>query len=198
MSRKATLKRNTSETQISASLDLDGEGNLTGENPIPFFEHMLAHICKYSLFDLDLNLTGDLEIDCHHSVEDSAIVIGELIQQAIGDKAGIFRYGHRTLPMDDVLCAVTLDLSGRPYFRYSGPTMQTMGKFGIYDAELSTEFMHKLSIHAKMNLHIIVHNGDNRHHIHEAMFKGLGMALREAVTLDSRRAGKIPSTKGSL
>ncbi|MCB1146920.1 MAG: imidazoleglycerol-phosphate dehydratase, partial [Leptospiraceae bacterium] len=147
---------------------------------------------------IHLNLKGDLEIDCHHSVEDTAIVLGAALQKALGEKKGIFRYGTFTLPMDETLTSVTVDLSGRPYFKYTGVDLKSMGKFGIYDSELTLEFLHKLSIHAMMNLHIQVHYGENRHHIHESIFKGLGFALRNAVTVDERRGTEIPSTKGSL
>lgn len=180
------------------ALNLDGSARMTGSNPIPFFEHMLGHIVKYSMIDLELTLKGDIEIDCHHSVEDTAIVMGQALTAALGNKAGIFRYGSFTLPMDEVLTTVTIDLSGRPYFVYRGEPLKPMGKFGIYDSELTLEFLHKLSIHAAMNLHIQVHYGDNRHHIHESIFKALGFALRQAVAVDARRAGEIPSTKGSL
>lgn len=198
MARSGEMERITSETSIRLKLNLEGEGKLSGKNPIPFFEHMLSHICKYSLFDIDLDLTGDLEIDCHHSVEDTAIVLGETLKKAVGDKKGIFRYGTFTLPMDETLTNVTVDLSGRPYFKYTGPDLKSMGKFGIYDSELTLEFLHKLSIHAMMNLHVLVHYGENRHHIHESIFKGLGFALRNAVAIDEARKGMIPSTKGSL
>lgn len=198
MSRTAQIDRKTNETSISLSLNLDGQASMSGENPIPFFEHMLGHIVKYSMFDLELSLKGDIEIDCHHSVEDTAIVFGQALQQSLGNKAGIFRYGSFTLPMDEVLTTVTLDLSGRPYFKYTGEALKPMGKFGIYDSELTLEFLHKLSIHAAMNLHVQVHYGENRHHIHESIFKALGFALRQAVAIDARRANEIPSTKGSL
>lgn len=198
MARNAQIDRKTNETSISLALNLDGHARMSGENPIPFFEHMLGHIVKYSMFDLELKLKGDIEIDCHHSVEDTAIVFGQALQQSLGNKAGIFRYGSFTLPMDEVLTTVTLDLSGRPYFSYRGEQLKAMGKFGIYDSELTLEFLHKLSIHAAMNLHVQVHYGDNRHHIHESIFKALGFALRQAVAIDSRRANEIPSTKGSL
>ncbi|MBV6493085.1 MAG: Imidazoleglycerol-phosphate dehydratase [Turneriella sp.] len=196
--RKARIERKTNETGIELTLDLDGTGKLSGKNPIPFFNHMLQHTAKYSMFDLDLNLNGDIEIDCHHSVEDTGIVLGEALRQAVGIKEGIFRYGSFTLPMDETLTTVTVDLSGRPYFIYRGEPLKTMGKFGIYDSELSLEFLHKLSIHAAMNLHVQVHYGENRHHIHESIFKALGFSLRQAVAIDARRANEIPSTKGSL
>lgn len=198
MARTARIERKTSETQIALALNLDGASRLSGSNPIPFFEHMLAHVVKYSMFDLELHLKGDIGIDCHHSVEDTAIVFGQALTQALGTKTGIFRYGSCTLPMDEVLTTVTVDLSGRPYFVYRGEELKPMGKFGIYDSELTLEFLHKLSIYGAMNLHVQVHYGDNRHHIHESIFKALGFALRQAVAVDARRANDIPSTKGSL
>lgn len=198
MARTAKIERKTHETQIALGLNLDGNARMTGVNPIPFFEHMLGHIVKYSMFDLELDLKGDIGIDCHHSVEDTAIVLGQALTQALGNKAGIFRYGSFTLPMDEVLTTVTVDLSGRPYFVYRGEPLKPMGKFGIYDSELTLEFLHKLSIHAAMNLHVQVHYGENRHHIHESIFKALGFAFRQAVAIDARRANEIPSTKGSL
>lgn len=198
MARTAQIERKTHETEIGLSLNLDGNARMTGVNPIPFFEHMLGHIVKYSMFDLELHLKGDIGIDCHHSVEDTAIVFGQALGQALGNKAGIFRYGSFKLPMDETLTTVTIDLSGRPYFVYRGEALKPMGKFGIYDSELTLEFLHKLSIHAAMNLHVEVHYGENRHHIHESIFKALGFALRQAVAIDARRAQEIPSTKGSL
>ncbi|MCS6983787.1 MAG: imidazoleglycerol-phosphate dehydratase HisB [Leptospiraceae bacterium] len=196
--RMAQTERKTRETSISLKLNVDGEGELKGEIPIPFFAHMLSHLAKYSLFDMEFHITGDLEIDAHHTVEDTAIVLGETLRKALGNKAGIQRYGHFTLPMDEVLTTVAIDFSGRPYFHYQGPALMPMGKFGIYDSELTHEFLHKLSIHAAMNLHVVVHYGQNRHHIHESIFKALGHSLRQAVALDPRRGGDIPSTKGIL
>lgn len=198
MERTAKIERRTNETQIELVLNLDGHAQMAGENPIPFFAHMLSHVVKYSMFDLSLNLKGDIEIDCHHSVEDTGIVFGQALEQALGTKTGIFRYGSFTLPMDETLTTVTVDLSGRPYFVYRGESLKAMGKFGIYDSELTLEFLHKLSIHAAMNLHVQVHYGENRHHIHESIFKALGFALRQAVAIDARRANEIPSTKGTL
>lgn len=195
--RTATVERNTKETQIRLALNLDGDGKLSGTVPIAFFHHMLDHVARYSLFDIEIEAKGDIEIDGHHTVEDIGIVFGEAIRQALGDKKGIFRYGQRTLPMDETLVTVSIDFSGRPYFQYTGPDMADMGKLGEYDAELTPEFLHKLSIHAQMNLHVLVHYGANRHHIHEAIFKALGFALREGASLDPRRKD-IPSTKGVL
>ncbi|MDH5719161.1 MAG: imidazoleglycerol-phosphate dehydratase HisB [Spirochaetia bacterium] len=198
MKRTAKIERKTNETEISLSLNVDGKGKLSGDIPIPFFEHMLDHLAKYSLFDIELNLKGDFSIDCHHSVEDTGIVFGDALKEALGEKKGIYRYGHMILPMDEVLTTAAVDLSGRPYFKYSGPSLTNMGQFGIYDSELTTEFLHKLSIHAAMNLHILVQCGENRHHIHESIFKALGFAFRNAVSFDSSRKDDIPSTKGQI
>ncbi|MBL8021086.1 MAG: imidazoleglycerol-phosphate dehydratase HisB [Leptospirales bacterium] len=195
--RTAETKRKTSETDISLSINLDGTGRHTFDAQIPFFEHMLSHISKHGCIDMDLLLRGDLGIDCHHSVEDTAIVLGGLIHQALGDKSGIRRYGHCVLTMDEVLTTVAIDLGGRYHFQYTGPDAITEGKFGIYDAELSLEFLSKLAMNARMNLHVVVHYGENRHHIHESVFKALGRALRMATEFDPRSTG-IPSTKGML
>lgn len=179
-------------------IDLDGKGAARLETDIPFFEHMLSHIAKQGLIDIDLKLKGDLEIDGHHSVEDTAIVFGGLLHEALGNKKGIFRYGHFTLTMDEVLTTVAVDLSGRFNFTYHGPDSIKVGKFGVYDAELSLEFLQKFAMNARMNLHVNVHYGDNRHHIHESVFKALGKALRMAVATDERMAGQVNSTKGVL
>lgn len=188
--------RKTSETDIRLDLNLRGSGVYTFDTEIPFFEHMLSHIAKHGLIDMDLKLRGDIGIDCHHSVEDTAILLGQMIHNQLGDKKGIFRYGHFTLPMDEVLTTVAVDLGGRFYFKYTGPSLD--GKFGIYDAELTLEFLQKLALNAKMNLHVVVHYGENRHHIHESIFKALGKALRQAIAFDSSAKDQIPSTKGML
>ncbi len=188
--------RKTSETDIQLSLNLHGKGEYSFDTEIPFFEHMLSHICKHGLIDMNLFLRGDIGIDCHHSVEDTAILLGSMIHKHLGDKKGINRYGHFTLTMDEVLTTVAVDLGGRYYYKYTGPELT--GKFGIYDAELSLEFLQKLALNAKMNLHVVVHYGDNRHHIHESIFKGLGRALRMAIAIDPDSPHSIPSTKGIL
>jgi imidazoleglycerol-phosphate dehydratase len=188
--------RKTSETDIRMEVNLRGSGNYRFDTEIPFFEHMLSHIAKHGLIDLDLHLRGDIGIDCHHSVEDTAILLGQLIHKQLGEKKGIFRYGHFTIPMDEVLTTVAVDLGGRFFFKYTGPPID--GKFGIYDAELTLEFLQKLALNAKMNLHVVVHYGENRHHIHESIFKGLGKALRMAIAIDEKSQGQIPSTKGML
>jgi imidazoleglycerol-phosphate dehydratase len=187
--------RKTSETDIRLSMNLRGSGQYSFDTEIPFFEHMLSHISKHGLIDLELWLRGDIGIDCHHSVEDTAILMGATLHKLLGNKKGIYRYGHSILPMDEVLTTVALDLGGRYHFQYTGPDL--IGKFGIYDAELSLEFLQKFAMNAKMNLHVIVQYGSNRHHIHESIFKGLGRALRMALEIDPRN-NSIPSTKGVL
>ncbi|MCB1176182.1 MAG: imidazoleglycerol-phosphate dehydratase HisB [Leptospiraceae bacterium] len=188
--------RKTSETDIKLSLNLRGKGNYSFDTQIPFFEHMLSHISKHGHIDIDLWLRGDIEIDCHHSVEDTAILLGSMIHKQLGDKKGINRYGHFTMTMDEVLTTVAIDLGGRFYYKYTGPEL--LGKFGIYDAELTSEFLQKLALNARMNLHVVVHYGENRHHIHESIFKGLGRALRMAIAFDKDNMESIPSTKGVL
>ncbi len=188
--------RKTSETDIKLSMNLRGKGDYKFDTEIPFFEHMLSHISKHGGIDLDIWLRGDIQIDCHHSVEDTAILMGNTLHKLLGDKKGINRYGHFTITMDEVLTTVAVDLGGRFFYKYTGPELT--GKFGIYDAELTNEFMQKFALNAKMNLHILVHYGENRHHIHESIFKGLGRALRQAIAYDTNALDKIPSTKGVL
>jgi imidazoleglycerol-phosphate dehydratase len=195
--RQATKRRTTLETDIDMSVNLYGRGEANLKTGIAFFEHMLSHFAKQSLIDINLVLKGDLEIDCHHSVEDTAIVLGGLLHECLGDKSGINRYGHFTLPMDETLTTVALDLGGRYHFSYKGPEIVRDGKFEIYDAELTLEFLEKLAMNAKMNLHVIVHYGENRHHIHESIFKALGRAMQMAVTRDPDRLGAA-TTKGVL
>ena len=198
MKRHAKLTRQTSETNIHMALDLDGSGQYNLQTPIPFFEHMLSHISKQSLIDIKLELEGDIGIDCHHSVEDTAIVFGKLLHTTLGDKKGIYRYGHFTLPMDETLVSVAVDLSRRFNFTYKGSDVIKKGKFGIYDAELSLEFLQKFAMNTAMNLHVQLHYGDNRHHIHEGIFKALGHSLRMAIQHDIRRSNTLASTKGVL
>jgi imidazoleglycerol-phosphate dehydratase len=188
--------RKTSETDIQLSLNIRGTGEYRFDTQIPFFEHMLSHISKQGHIDMDLFLRGDIEIDCHHSVEDTAILMGSMIHKQLGDKKGIQRYGHFTITMDEVLTTVAIDFGGRFYFKYTGPQLD--GKFGIYDAELSLEFLQKFALNAKMNLHVLVHYGENRHHIHESIFKGLGKALRMGIAYDQNALHSIPSTKGLI
>ena len=194
--RKASRERETRETRIKLEIDLDGAGRRELEIDIPFFEHMLDHLSLHSRIDLFLKLKGDIEIDCHHSVEDTAIVLGQALREALGDKKGIARYGHFTLPMDETLTTVSLDLGGRSYFSYQGPEIIKEGRFGIYDGELTLEFLQKFAVNAGMNLHVLIHYGDNRHHLHESIFKALGRSLRQALQISDDQ--DISSTKGAL
>jgi imidazoleglycerol-phosphate dehydratase len=195
MSRSATIERSTKETSIKLSLDLDGTGKSELNTGIPFLDHMLEQISRHGLIDLQINAKGDLEIDAHHTVEDIGICLGEALREAVGDKAGIVRYGHAYVPLDEALSRVVLDLSGRPGLEYhiSFPK-ETVGGF---DIELFKEFFQAISNHGRITLHIDAIRGDNNHHIIETVFKAFGRALRMAVESDPRVTG-IPSTKGAL
>ena len=193
--RTAAIKRVTNETDISTVLNLDGTGIFTPDVPIGFFKHMLSLLVRHGFFDLELNITGDTDIDGHHTIEDTGIVIGQALSKALGDKAGIRRYGNAIVPMDDVLVLCAVDLSGRPYFHFEAAF--TTPSLGEIDTELVREFFQAISIHGGMNLHIKVLHGENNHHIAEAIFKAFGRALCEAVSIDSRVKGVL-STKGSI
>lgn len=195
MERKAALTRTTKETDISLSLNLDGAGEGKIETEIGFFDHMLEGFAKHGFFDLSLRVQGDLEVDGHHSVEDSGIVLGSAIKQALGDKKGIRRYGFCILPMDDALCLCAVDLCGRPYFAYE--CVFPTERIGGLDTELVREFFYAVSYTAGMNLHIKMLSGINSHHMAEAMFKAFARALDEAVSFDTR-IKDVLSTKGSL
>ena len=188
--------RKTGETDIFVSIQLDGEGNADVHSGIGFFDHMLSAVAKHGLFDLTVHVKGDLEVDGHHTVEDTGIVLGAAIAQALGDKKGIRRYGSFLLPMDETLVMTALDLSGRSYLVMDVeiPTE----KVGDFDTELVKEFMIALSSNSRMTLHFKMFHGENSHHIIEAMFKGLGRALGEAVSIDEKYRDEIPSTKGVL
>ncbi|QKS72261.1 imidazoleglycerol-phosphate dehydratase HisB [Paenalkalicoccus suaedae] len=193
--RQSSQSRQTNETQIELTFNIDGEGNANLQTDVPFMTHMLDLFTRHGLFDLDLTARGDVEIDDHHTTEDIGIVLGTALQEALGDKRGIKRYGNFTVPMDDALAQVVIDLSNRPHFELKGEIPR--GKVGTFDTELIEEFLWKLALEARMNLHVIVHYGTNAHHIIEAIFKALGRALDEATQVDPRVKG-IPSTKGSL
>lgn len=193
--RQAKLSRQTKETKIELALDLDGNGESTVETGIGFFDHMLTLFARHGLFSLQLKAAGDLYVDGHHTVEDAGIVLGQAIAAAAGDKAGIRRYGQFFLPMDEALVLVALDFSGRPYLALEAELGQ--GRVGDMDAELVEEFLRSLVLHAGLTLHVRVLAGKNRHHIIEAIFKGLGRALAQAVERDPRVEG-IPSSKGIL
>lgn len=193
--RTASLSRDTKETQIRASINLDGTGEAKVETSVGFFDHMLDLLSRHSLIDIDVNAEGDLDVDAHHTVEDVGIVLGQLLEKAIGDKRGIYRYGWAIVPMDESLAQVAIDLSGRPALVFN---VQFQGEsIGQFPVELVEEFFKALSNSARMNLHITVPYGTNNHHIAEAIFKATAKALRQAVAHDPRNPG-IPSTKGSL
>lgn len=195
MKRTAKLSRRTVETDISVEVNLDGKGESTVQTGIPFFDHMLAQLAKHGFFDLTVHARGDLEVDYHHTVEDVGITLGEAFEKALGEKIGIQRYGSALIPLDEALVSVAVDLSGRPYLVYRAP--QLRGTIGTFHTELVKEFFRAFATHLKANLHITVQYGENRHHIVEAMFKGVARALDQATALDPRRAG-VPSTKGTL
>lgn len=193
--RIAEVKRNTKETDIEIRLSLDGSGNSDISTGVGFFDHMLNGMTRHGFFDLTAKVHGDLEVDCHHTIEDTGIVLGTAIKEALGDKAGIRRYGSCILPMDETLVLCAIDLSGRPYLVFDGdfPTE----KIGDMDTQMVKEFFYAVSYSAGMNLHIKVLNGGNSHHMAEAMFKAFGRALDMAVAPEPRVEGVL-STKGSL
>ena len=194
--RKATIARKTKETKIELTLDLDGTGTVRSQTGVGFLDHMLDHLGKHSLSDLVVTASGDLHVDDHHTVEDVAICLGEAIAKALSGKAGIARYGSASVPMDEALANVALDLSGRPAMVYN---VRFGGdKIGTFDVQLIEEFLRRLSVTAGMNLHVNVPYGTNDHHIAEAIFKSLAQALRSAKAIDPARRGEVPSTKGTL
>lgn len=195
MNRTANIKRTTKETDISIGLDIDGKGASKINTGIGFFDHMLEGFSKHGFFDLDVNVNGDLAVDCHHTIEDTGIVLGNAIKEALGDKQGIKRYGSCILPMDETLVLCAIDLSGRPYLVFDGEF--TTDRVGYMDTEMVKEFFYAISYSAGMNLHIKVLSGSNNHHIIEGMFKAFARALDEATVIDPRITG-ILSTKGSL
>lgn len=195
MSRTASISRQTQETQIELSLNLDGTGKGEISTGVGFLDHMLNLLAKHGKFDLDVRATGDLHIDAHHTTEDVGICLGLALKQAVGDKQGIARYGSLTLPMEESLVTVALDLSGRVKF-VSNVKFPTE-KIGTFDTELIDEFWYSVASNAAMNLHLLLHYGSNSHHIAEATFKATARALRQAVTHDPRQQG-VPSSKGVL
>jgi len=194
--RKATIERNTKETQITLTLDLDGSGKLECETGVGFLDHMLAHLAKHSLCDLTIRATGDLEVDDHHTAEDVGICLGEALKEALGDKAGIGRYGNASVPMEEALADVSVDLSGRPSVVFNATFVSD--KIGTFDTQLVDEFLRRMAAAAGMNLHVNVPYGSNDHHIAEAIFKAFAQALRQAISVDPQRGGDVPSTKGTL
>lgn len=195
MTRTANIHRETAETKIRLELNLDGSGEANIQTGVGFFDHMLTLLAKHALFDLTVEADGDLEVDQHHTVEDVGICLGKTLLEAIGDKRGLTRYGSMTLPMEETLVTSALDFSGRSWFIYrvEFPTE----KIGQFDSELVREFWQAVAGNALLNLHLVLHHGQNSHHIAEAVFKATARALRQAVAIDPRQPG-IPSSKGTL
>ena len=194
--RAVSITRNTSETQITLSLNLDGTGQYRLDTGVPFLEHMLAQVARHGMIDLDITCKGDLHIDDHHTVEDIGIVLGQALKQALGSKAGIRRYGHAYVPLDEALSRVVIDLSGRPGLVYNIDFTRAL--IGRFDVDLFEEFFHGVVNHSMMTLHIDNLSGSNAHHQAETVFKAFGRALRMAAEYDPRMAGQTPSTKGTL
>ena len=193
--RTATLKRTTKETDIEISFDIDGAGEANVGSGIGFFDHMLILFAKHGLFSLTVKAQGDLVIDGHHTVEDIGIVLGQALAKAAGDKAGIRRYGHVYVPMDEALVLVVVDFSGRPFLAFDAELGQ--GRIGEFDVELTEEFLRAVAVNAGLTLHVKLLAGKNRHHIMEAIFKALGRALSQSLERDPRVQG-VPSSKGML
>jgi imidazoleglycerol-phosphate dehydratase len=194
--RKGSVRRATSETQIELSLDLDGSGKAAISTGVGFFDHMLELFARHGLIDLTVTAKGDLHVDDHHTVEDVGIALGQAIREALGDKKGIARYASLDLPMDETLTRIAIDVSGRPFLVFR--TAFAAQKIGTFDTELVREFFQAFAMNAGITLHVETLYGTNAHHIAESCFKGLARALRAAIALDPREAGRIPSTKGAL
>jgi len=194
--RQASVERNTNETRISASVDLDGTGAYEISTGIGFLDHMLEQLSRHSLIDITLKAEGDLHIDCHHTTEDSGIVLGQAVAKALGERKGIRRFGSALSPMDETLTRVTLDASNRPYLVWKVDLRRD--KLGEMDNELFKEWFQAFAQHAGLTLHIENLYGENTHHIVESCYKGLARALRQAIEIDPRKADAVPSTKGSL
>lgn len=195
MNRIAEIKRNTKETQIVLSMNLDGNGKASIQTGIGFFDHMLDGFTRHGLFDLNLKVNGDLNVDSHHTIEDTGIVLGTAVKEAVGDKKGIKRYGYSLLPMDETLVMCAIDLSGRPYFAWDAEF--TCDRCGDMDTEMAREFFYAVSYAGSMNLHMKVMYGINNHHIMEAMFKSFAKAL-DMATMYDERITDVLSTKGTL
>ena len=197
MARSARIERNTKETQIVVELGLDGSGARSIATPVPFLSHMLEAFAKHGIFDLEVRATGDIEIDAHHTVEDIGLVLGNAFERALGERAGIVRYGAATIPMDEVLATVAVDFCGRPAFVWKVTGLD--GKWiGSFDCELVREFFGAFATRAQCNLHVVLHYGGNAHHTIECIFKAFARACDMATKIDPRLGGAIPSTKGTL
>jgi len=197
VTRRTRVERKTKETQIVVDLAIDGSGQRTIDTPVPFLSHMLDAFARHGVFDLEVRATGDTEIDGHHTVEDIGLVLGNAFEQALGDRAGIVRYGSATLPMDEVLVTVALDFCGRPAFVWKVSGLE--GKWiGDYDCELTEEFFAAFATRAQFNLHVLLHYGGNAHHTIECIFKAFARACDAATRIDPRLGGAVPSTKCTL
>ena len=195
--RTSRIERITKETQITVELALDGSGARTIDTPLPFLSHMLDAFARHGVFDLEVKAAGDIEIDAHHTVEDIGLVLGNAFEQALGDRAGIVRYGSATLPMDEVLVTVAVDFCGRPAFVWKVQGLE--GKWiGDFDCELAKEFFAAFATRAQCNLHVLLHYGGNAHHTIECIFKAFARACDMATAIDPRLGGAVPSTKGTL
>jgi imidazoleglycerol-phosphate dehydratase len=194
--RRATITRRTKETAITASVDLDGTGAYEIATGVGFLDHMIEQLARHSLIDITLKAKGDLHIDQHHTTEDSGIVLGQAVARALGDKKGIARYGAAYLPMDETLTRVALDVSGRPFLMWK--VEFTRSKIGDMDTELFREWFQAFAQHAGLTLHVETLYGENSHHIAETCYKALARALRQAIAVDERQQGRVPSTKGQL
>ena len=194
--RTATVTRTTAETEITASVDLDGTGRSTIATGIGFLDHMLDQIARHGLIDITLGAKGDLDVDGHHTTEDSAIVLGQAVARALGDRAGICRFGEALSAMDETLVRVVVDVSGRPYVIWK--VAFTQARLGMLDTELIGHWFHTFGVHAGLTLHVEALYGTNNHHLAEACFKGFARALRAAIEIDPRRGATVPSTKGTL
>ncbi|MFC1669985.1 imidazoleglycerol-phosphate dehydratase HisB [Spirochaetota bacterium] len=196
MKRKSKNERTTNETDIKIELELASLEKSVIDSGVPFFDHMLNSMSKHGRFYLNLECNGDVQVDDHHTVEDIGIAFGKAFKKALGNKEGIKRFGDATIPMDDALAMVAVDLSGRAHYKYSGPELK--GYIKKYSEELTTEFLRAFAIKGEINLHVVLMHGDNSHHIHESIFKALGVALYKAVSIDPFLNGEVLSTKGMI
>jgi imidazoleglycerol-phosphate dehydratase len=191
--RTASLERKTAETEIRVALNLDGKGDSQISTEIGFFDHMLTHLARHGLFDLEVDADGDLQIDPHHTVEDVGICLGKAFLEAVGEPVGLTRYGHAVVPMDEAMAEVAVDFSGRPFLVFQAELAP--GRVGEFDTELTEEFLRAFAMNSRMTVHVILRHGKNAHHCIEVIFKAFARALRQAVTVDPRVQG-VPSTKG--
>ncbi len=194
--RSSRVERKTKETEVTVQLNVDGTGSAKVKTPIPFFSHMLEAWSKHGLIDLNLEATGDVDVDIHHTVEDVGIVLGQALREAVGDKKGVVRFGTAWVPMDEALVSAAVDLSGRPFLVFNVPVART--RVSNFDLDMLQEFFRAFAFNADLTLHVTMQYGHNLHHITEAVFKAVGRALAEATRLNPRIAGEVPSTKGKL